>query len=88
MNNLFKVDGFKNPQELYAELDKAIEYYTDETILSNHFIEFINKINDNEFGIKIDPNLIIDNREDFNEQGLISYTSDYDDSYESSYDDE
>jgi hypothetical protein len=85
MNSLFKVDGFKNPQELYAELDKAIELYTDETIYSNDFIDFITQINKNEFGIQIDPNLIKDNREDFNESGLVSYTE-Y--SYESSYEDE
>jgi hypothetical protein len=85
MNKLFKVDGFKNPQELYAELDKAIELYTSETIWGSDFLQFINDINKNEFGIKIDPNLIQDNREDFNESGLVSYT-DY--SYESSYEDE
>lgn len=85
MNKLFKVDGFKNPQELYAELDKAIELYTSETIFGGDFLQFINDINKNEFGIKIDPNLIQDNREDFNESGLVSYT-DY--SYESSYEDE
>jgi hypothetical protein len=85
MNKLFKVDGFKNPQELYAELDKAIELYTSETIFGGDFLQFINDINKNEFGIKIDPDLIQDNREDFNESGLVSYT-DY--SYESSYEDE
>jgi hypothetical protein len=85
MNKLFKVDGFKNPQELYAELDKAIELYTSETIWGSDFLQFINDINKNEFGIKIDPDLIQDNREDFNESGLVSYT-DY--SYESSYEDE
>lgn len=85
MNKLFKVDGFKNPQELYAELDKAIELYTSETIFGSDFLQFINDINKNEFGIKIDPDLIQDNREDFNESGLVSYT-DY--SYESSYEDE
>jgi len=86
MNKLFKLEGFETPQELYAELDKAIEFYTDETISRLTFTEVIESFNKNSFGIHIDPNLIVDNREDFNEQGLISYP--LDDSYESSYDED
>lgn len=87
MSKLFKLEGWETPQELYAELDRAISYYTEEIIFYDDFIDIIKKLNNNDFGIKIDENLVKDNREDFNEGGLISYTED-DYSYESSYDDE
>ena len=41
----------------------------------------IAKLNQNDFGIKIDPNLVPYNRESFNENGIVSYWEDDDSSY-------
>jgi arginyl-tRNA synthetase len=69
-------------EDLYEVLDNTIDDYTNESISRGEFNKIIEELNKNEFGIKIDPNLVPDNRESFNETGLVSYSS-YDE--ESSY---
>jgi hypothetical protein len=71
MNNIIKT-----PEDLYAHLDRAIEDFTAETINKKVFDSIIEALNKNEFGIKIDSNLVVDNRESFNELGYISYYDD------------
>ena len=73
--------------ELYQSLDDAISRFTSEEISREKFEEIIDKLNKNEFGIKIDKNLIKDNRVDFNEDGAVSYIDTDDDSsyFDSSY---
>lgn len=72
-------------EELYGALDDAISEYTNETISSTTFKNKITELNDNEFGVIIDKDLVRDNREDFNEEGYVSYNS-YEE--ESSYDED
>jgi hypothetical protein len=67
-------------EDLYSQLDEAIDQFTNEVINRKQFEEIIDQLNQNEFGIKIDKNLVPNNRETFNEQGMVSYPYD-----ESSY---
>lgn len=67
------MNNIKTPEELYNLLDSAIEQFTEESINKNQFDLIIENLNKNEFGIKIDPNLVTNNRESFNELGYISY---------------
>jgi excinuclease UvrABC helicase subunit UvrB len=72
--------------EFYQSLDEAISRFTNEEIDRKQFEEIIDELNKNEFGVKIDKNLIKDNRVDFNEDGAVSYTDNDDSSYlDSSY---
>jgi hypothetical protein len=72
--------------EFYQSLDDAISRFTNEEIGREQFEEIIDELNKNEFGVKIDKNLIKDNRVDFNEDGAVSYTDTDDSSYlDSSY---
>jgi preprotein translocase subunit Sec61beta len=66
----------KTPEELYIKLDSAIDSFTSETISRETFLKIIEEINQNDFGIKIDPNLVPDNRESFNESGIVSFWED------------
>jgi hypothetical protein len=68
-------------EDLYEALDNAIDNFTNETIKREDFIKIIEELNQNEFNIKIDPNLMPDNRETFNETGLVSYPYDEETSY-------
>ena len=68
-------------EDLYEALDNAIDDFTNETIKREDFIKIIEQLNQNEFDIKIDPNLMPDNRETFNETGLVSYPYDEESSY-------
>jgi len=68
-------------EDLYEALDNVIDDFTNETIKREDFIKIIEQLNQNEFGIKIDPNLMPDNRETFNETGLVSYPYDEESSY-------
>jgi hypothetical protein len=68
-------------EDLYEALDNAIDDFTNETIKREDFIKIIEQLNQNEFDIKIDPNLMPDNRETFNESGLVSYPYDEESSY-------
>jgi hypothetical protein len=68
-------------EDLYEALDNAIDDFTNETIKREDFIKIIEQLNQNEFDIKIDPNLMPDNRETFNETGLVSYPYDEETSY-------
>lgn len=71
----------KTPEELYEKLDGAIDLFTNETISRETFLKTINELNRNDFGIKIDPNLVPYNRESFNESGIVSFWEDDDSSY-------
>ena len=68
-------------EDLYQALDDAIDNFTNETIKREDFKKVIEELNQNEFGIKIDPDLMPDNRETFNETGLVSYPYDEESSY-------
>lgn len=68
-------------EELYDRLDDAIDSFTSESIGRSKFNKIIEELNKNEFGIKIDPNLMPENRESFNETGLVSYPYDDESSY-------
>ena len=68
-------------EDLYTQLDEAIDQFTNETINKKQFEEIIDQLNQNEFGIKIDKNLVPNNRETFNEQGMVSYPYDDESSY-------
>lgn len=68
-------------EDLYEALDNAIDDFTNETIKREDFKKIIEELNQNEFDIKIDPNLMPDNRETFNESGLVSYPYDEESSY-------
>ncbi len=68
-------------EELYKILDNTIEQFTEESINRETFNSIINELNSNEFGIVIDPNLVPDNRESFNEIGQVSYLDDDETSY-------
>ena len=68
-------------EDLYEALDNAIDNFTNETIKREDFIKIIEELNQNEFDIKIDPDLMPDNRETFNESGLVSYPYDEETSY-------
>jgi hypothetical protein len=68
-------------EDLYAQLDEAIDQFTNENINKKQFEEIIDQLNQNEFGIKIDKNLVPNNRETFNEQGMVSYPYDDESSY-------
>ena len=77
---------YNTVEDLYTDLDNAIDSYTSESIGRETFLKRIDEINQNEFGIVIDKNLVTSNRDDFNEQGMVSYTEessyeDYDDNY-------
>ncbi len=65
-------------EEIYRELDNAIDSYTNESIDKVKFLQILDQLNDNEFGVKIDKNLVTDNRSDFNEAGYVSYEDSYD----------
>ena len=71
----------KKVEDLYEALDNAIDNFTNETIKREDFRKIIEELNQNEFGIKIDPDLMPDNRETFNETGLVSYPYDEESSY-------
>jgi hypothetical protein len=71
----------KTPEELYAKLDQAIDSFTNESISRETFLKTINELNQNDFGIKIDPNLVPYNRESFNESGIVSFWEDDETSY-------
>ena len=71
----------KKVEDLYEALDNAIDNFTNETIKREDFRKIIEELNQNEFNIKIDPDLMPDNRETFNESGLVSYPYDEDSSY-------
>jgi len=66
---------FKKIEDLYSKLDEAIDNYTNEYITPDKFNDIIKELNDNEFGVTIDPSLVKDNRESFNELGHVSYSS-------------
>jgi len=68
-------------EDLYQALDNAIDDFTNETIKREDFKKIIEELNQNEFNIKIDPNLMPENRETFNETGLVSYPYDEESSY-------
>ena len=68
-------------EDLYTQLDEAIDQFTNETINKKQFEEIIDQLNQNEFGIKIEKNLVPNNRETFNEQGMVSYPYDDESSY-------
>jgi len=68
-------------EDLYEALDNAIDNFTNETIKREDFRKIIEELNQNEFNIKIDPDLMPDNRETFNETGLVSYPYDEESSY-------
>jgi hypothetical protein len=68
-------------EDLYQALDNAIDDFTNETIKREDFKKIIEELNQNEFNIKIDPDLMPDNRETFNETGLVSYPYDEESSY-------
>ena len=68
-------------EDLYQALDNAIDDFTNETIKREDFRKIIEELNQNEFDIKIDPDLMPDNRETFNETGLVSYPYDEESSY-------
>jgi|LakMenE18May11ns_1017448.scaffolds.fasta_scaffold5065083_1 hypothetical protein len=68
-------------EDLYQALDNAIDDFTNETIKREDFRKIIEELNQNEFNIKIDPDLMPDNRETFNETGLVSYPYDEESSY-------
>jgi len=68
----------KKISEFYKTLDQAISDFTNEDITRHQFEEIIERLNENEFGIKIDKNLIKDNRIDFNEDSAVSYLDDDD----------
>jgi hypothetical protein len=68
-------------EDLYQALDDAIDNFTNETIKREDFRKIIEELNQNEFNIKIDPDLMPDNRETFNETGLVSYPYDEESSY-------
>ncbi len=68
-------------EDLYEALDNAIDNFTNESIKREDFIKIIEELNQNEFDIKIDPDLMPDNRETFNESGLVSYPYDEETSY-------
>jgi len=65
-------------EEIYRELDNAIDSYTTENIDKVRFLQILDQLNDNEFGVKIDKDLVTDNRNDFNEAGFVSYEDSYD----------
>ena len=67
-------------EDLYQALDDAVDNFTNECINREDFKKIIEELNQNEFGITIDPNLMPDNRESFNEIGLVSYPNDEDES--------
>lgn len=71
----------KKVEDLYEALDNAIDNFTNETIKREDFRKIIEELNQNEFNIKIDPDLMPDNRETFNETGLVSYPYDEESSY-------
>jgi preprotein translocase subunit Sec61beta len=71
----------ETPEKLYEKLDEAIESFTSEDISRDNFLKIIEELNQNEFGIKIDPNLVPYNRESFNENGMVSYWEDDESSY-------
>ena len=71
----------KKVEDLYQALDDAIDNFTNETIKREDFRKIIEELNQNEFNIKIDPDLMPDNRETFNETGLVSYPYDEESSY-------
>lgn len=68
-------------EDLYSQLDEAIDQFTNENISRKQFDDIIDHLNKNEFGIKIDKNLVPDNRESFNEQGMVSYPYEDESSY-------
>lgn len=68
-------------EDLYQALDDAIDNFTNEIIKREDFKKIIEELNQNEFNIKIDPDLMPDNRETFNETGLVSYPYDEESSY-------
>ena len=68
-------------EDLYEVLDNAIDDFTNESISRGEFNKIIEELNKNEFCIKIDSNLVPDNREAFNETGLVSYPYDEESSY-------
>jgi len=68
-------------EDLYEALDNAIDDFTNESIKREDFKKIIEELNQNEFDIKIDPDLMPDNRETFNETGLVSYPYDEESSY-------
>ena len=68
-------------EDLYEALDNAIDNFTNETIKREDFRKIIEELNQNEFNIKIDPDLMPNNRETFNETGLVSYPYDEESSY-------
>jgi arginyl-tRNA synthetase len=68
-------------EDLYDILDNAIDDFTNESINKSKFNQIIEELNKNEFGIKIDSNLVPNNREAFNETGLVSYPYDEEGSY-------
>ena len=71
----------KKVEDLYEALDNAIDNFTNESIKREDFKKIIDELNQNEFDIKIDPDLMPDNRETFNESGLVSYPYDEETSY-------
>jgi len=68
-------------EELYSKLDNAIEEYTNERISNKKFRDIIKELNNNTLDIRIDEDIISDNRADFNECDYVSYD-------ETSYNDE
>ena len=68
-------------EDLYSQLDEAIDQFTNESINRKQFDDIIDHLNQNKFGIKIDKNLVPNNRETFNEQGMVSYPYDDESSY-------
>lgn len=71
----------ETPEKIYEKLDNAIESFTSEDISRDDFLKIVEELNQNEFGIKIDPDLVPYNRESFNENGIVSYWDNDESSY-------
>jgi len=82
-----KIDWSKHTTipDVWKLLEELIDEYTREEINKTTFNAGIDDLNTNPFGICISKNIATSPREDFNEEGYVSYD---DSSYESSYDED
>lgn len=76
--------NFKTAEELYKILNDAIESRANGTISEELFSATIDNLNKNPFGIVIDKNIIVSNRDNFNEDEDTSY-DEYDEDSSYSY---
>lgn len=75
-----------NLTDLWKELNTIIELYVEEDLPYNVALERIENINkNNTLGVKIDAYKMLLNKEDYNEDRIISYEDSYEDYYD--YDD-